>query len=58
MLNDETAGIDCLNCGFEEAVKTKTESDSLKKSLRWTKNGDTICPVCGNSVTYEDYISE
>jgi len=58
MLNDETAGIDCINCGFEEVVESKAESDSLKKSLKWTKNGDPICPGCGHPVTYEDYINE
>jgi len=58
MVVDEKAGIDCINCGFEKIVTTKAESESLCKSLQWTKNGDPKCPECGHAVTYEDYISE
>lgn len=58
MLNDNTAGIDCLSCGFKEVTTNKADSESLQKSLQWTKNGDAICPECGNTVTYEDYINE
>ena len=58
MIADETAGIDCTNCGLEKVVTTKAESESLIKLLQWTKNGDAKCPNCDHSVTYEDYISE
>ena len=58
MIVDEESGIDCINCGFEKVVTTKAESESLKKSLKWTENGNPQCPECGHSVTYEDYISE
>lgn len=57
-MNDEEAGISCINCGYEKVVTNKCESDRLQKSLRWTENGSAICPECGNSVIYEDYITE
>ncbi len=56
MLNDKTAGIDCINCGFEKVVTNRADSDLLQNSLEWAENGSAVCPECGNSVNYEDYI--
>ncbi len=57
-MNDETAGISCINCGYEKSVANKCDSELLQKELSWAETGHAICPECGNLVTYEDYITD
>ena len=56
MLNDKEAGIDCINCGHKEVVKTEDQVLILKTNLEWGDFGDPFCPVCGDLVTFEHYL--
>jgi hypothetical protein len=55
MPENNQAGIDCINCGFEKIETTREGSDALCKSLQWLGQ-DPLCPECNHPVTYEDYL--
>ena len=56
MLDDKTAGIDCINCGHQEVVKTGKKRDEMQDKLTWFIGGCAACPECGQPVMFEDYI--
>lgn len=57
MINDGEAGISCDNCWFEIVITSRESILWLESQLEFTKNGDPICPGCGDSVLYEDFIN-
>jgi|TARA_Y100000310_G_C20249453_1_gene608398 ribosomal protein S27AE len=56
MLTNGEAGIDCINCGHQEIAKTRDECDLLEIKLEWNDFGDPFCPVCGDTVMFEEYL--
>ena len=56
MLNNGEAGIDCTNCGYTEIVRDEGAMEEFKNLLRWDTEGSPVCPGCGLTVTFEDYL--
>jgi len=56
MLSDKEAGIDCSECGHKETVDSQDQMEALKQKLEWNDFGDPFCPVCGDTVWFEDYL--
>ena len=57
MLMDKQAGIDCINCGHQEVVKTELELIALQDKLEWGHDSP-FCPSCGHIVTLENYLDD
>ena len=58
MITDNEGGISCGNCDHEEIVTTRAASNKLAANLEWTTDGNPVCPECGWSVMFEDYIDD
>ena len=55
MLTNGEAGIDCINCGYQEIVTTQDGLEEMRKRLHW-RQGDPVCPECNDTPTFEDYL--
>lgn len=51
------AGISCGACGHEEIVTSARLRGELEGNLTWA-NGDPVCPSCGITLTFEDYLGD
>lgn len=58
MIEDKHAGISCTECSYTKQVSNEKDALKLEKELEWNSNGDAICPDCGASVWFEDYLDE
>lgn len=55
MIEDEHAGISCSECGYTKQVSNEEDAMKLENEFEWF-NGNVICPECGVSVGFEDYL--